>query len=150
MEPNYSMVTLDNMYTCTQKPHTVRYMLINPLASHWHIKSNICWHYFRCSFKPDISTRLVAGVNEQQLTPVCAHSLTKRKCKRKCGLCACHTAKDKVKHTTSEDLVGQRENHNVLFIDDMLDCFSTVHNPCSKHSLLSLLTYSTTRMNSGA
>lgn len=34
------------------------------------------------------------------------------------------------------------------FIDDMLDCFSTVHNPCFKHLLLTLVTYSTIRMNS--
>lgn len=35
-----------------------------------------------------------------------------------------------------------------LFIDDMLDCYSTVHSLCFKHLMLTLLTYSTITMNS--
>lgn len=66
-----------------------------------------------------------------------------------------HKGKDKEKHNKSSRHEGFLDSMvlNVpprLFIDDMLDCFSTVHSSCLKHSMLTLLTYSTIRMNCGA
>ncbi len=122
------------------------YGVFNPLTYH-HIKSDICRHCFIHCFVCDINH--------------CSFPYSWRKYNI-CNPCACVRFIKRKK--TKRDIFADRNSRHVkilldsvvlnesqlLFIDDMLDCFSTVHNPCLKHSTLTLLTYSTTRMNSGA
>lgn len=137
--------TLDDTYTCTQKLtlHTcsICYMVFNPLTSH-HIKSNICRHYFIRCFMCDTDARWAAGGNEHQSMLRVLHKGKKTKRNTFADRNSRH-----VKILLDSVVLNESQR---LFIDDMLDRFSTVHNPCLKHSMLTLLTYSTTRMNSGA